>query len=215
MAISGNALRATGFFLVVSSVMGLSAPVQAAGPAAEKGPVILLEPERAGTRGDRMVLRLNDDASVIPAHRIKALPIVDGRMGERVVLDGGLQLYFPFGRIIEARSEIGKYREDATGKIELNPLFSKVTTFDVALGPVCSSVQDIDGQGGRVEMRLGPDKAISIVGHKISKANAPDDETYRVVTVTEFRHIRQEAYAERLYQACTSAGPKPKLLARE
>lgn len=204
--------------MLVAMALAAGSLVAMAGQAAsatERSPLILFEQERAQQRGDRVMLRLGDDSSIIPANRIKALPIVDGRMGDRVVLDGGLQLSFPFGRIIQAQSEFQKYRVNGTGKAELNPLYTKVTTFDQALGPVCARADDVLGPGSRAEMRLGPNRTVTLVEVKPSTTAAPDDEHYRVVSGLEFRHIRNEPQAERLFTACNSAGPKPKILAKE
>jgi len=197
--------------LAVAAGMAVSTPAS----AQERSPTILAEPERAKLRGDRHILRINDDASVIPAHRIVSLPIVDGRMGERVRLDNGLELYFPFGRIIEAKSEFGKYRSAANGQAEPDPFYKLVASFDAALGPVCATTKDAMGPGSRIDMRLGPNKTVSMVRVQPAQSAAPDDEKVKVVTVSEFRWLKREPEAERLYSACNSAGPKPKILARE
>lgn len=83
-------------------MMDLRAPLAAASialtasaAAAQTGPLIPFEADRAQARGDRNQLRLLDDASRIPANRIHHLPVVEGRLGEYASLDGGLLVYFP------------------------------------------------------------------------------------------------------------------------
>ncbi|MCW5729370.1 MAG: hypothetical protein KIT20_01335 [Alphaproteobacteria bacterium] len=197
------------------AVLGLSFEAEAQRARHERGPVILFEQERAASRGDRQILRLGDDSSIIPGHRIKALPVVDGRMGDRVELDGGLQLYFPFGRIVQAQSDISKYRMNGAGKPEVDPLYQKITSFDSTLGPVCASAVDKRQPGNRLDMRLGPGKAVTLVSVTPDTSVAPDGERQRVLTALEYHYIKSEPQAAQLFAACNSAGPKPKVLAKE
>lgn len=190
--------RVYGLSLLVALNMALAFPAV----SAQERPTILFEAERAKIRGDRHILRLNDDASIIPAHRIVSLPIVDGRMGERVKLDNGLELYFPFGRIVEARNEFGKYRKSANGQTDLDPFFRIVQSFDKVLGQVCATTADVNGPGSRLDMRLGPNRTISMIHITPNPGVAPDDERIKVLTVSEFRWIKREPNAERLYTAC-------------
>lgn len=168
-----------------------------------RGPMIPFEPERAASRGDQQQLRLLDDASRIPAHRIHGLPVVDGKIGEYAQLDSGLQVYFPYGRIERAESKFAKYQVDLSGgRADPHPEFRRVAGFDKALGPVCAS-RDLAG-GERLEMRI-LDRAITVV-HRTPDHSHPglptDAETVRVVTATNLHWLQGEPEAATLHRSC-------------
>lgn len=180
------------------------------GPAlaqSKRGPEpipIPFEQERAKARGDKRIVRLNDDITTVPKQRIVSLPIVNGRMGEHVKLDG-VELFFPFGRIVAAIHEFRKYREGGRG--ELDPAYAQVAKFDQALGPVCAREPSERMAGGHVELRIGPRGALSLV-QADPVSEPPGAEThyvYRVNTATELRHL-QEPAAARLHKACLESG---------
>ena len=58
--------------LVVAATLGLASIAAHAG---ERGVAIPFEADRAKLRGDRYMLKLNDDAAAIPAARILSLPV--------------------------------------------------------------------------------------------------------------------------------------------
>lgn len=173
------------------------------GWAQGRGPLIPFEPERAASRGDQQQLRLLDDASRIPAHRIHGLPIVDGKIGEYAQLDSGLQVYFPYGRIERAESNFAKYQIDLNGgRADPHPEYRRVAGFDKALGPVCAS-RDFAG-GERTEMRI-LDRAITVV-HRTPDQSHPglptDAEKVRVVTATHLHWLQSEPEAAALHRSC-------------
>ncbi|WP_162914927.1 hypothetical protein [Desertibaculum subflavum] len=168
-----------------------------------RGPLIPFESERAASRGDQQQLRLLDDASRIPAHRIHGLPIVDGKIGEYAQLDSGLQVYFPYGRIERAESKFAKYQVDLNGgRADPHPEYRRVAGFDKALGPICASREFAGGE--RMEMRI-LDRAITVV-HRTpdrSQPNLPTDaETIRVVTSTNLHWLQGEPEAAALHRSC-------------
>lgn len=167
-----------------------------------RGPTIPFEPERAAQRGDQHQLRLLDDASRIPAHRIHGLPVVDGKIGEYAQLDSGLQVYFPYGRIERAEWKFTKYQMDLNGgRAEPHPEYRRVAGFDKALGPVCAS-RDMAG-GERLEMRI-LDKAITLVQRTPDRAPGlpADAEKVRVVTATHVHWLQGEPDAAALDRSC-------------
>jgi len=208
-------------------VMLLAATVVAQPAFAQKnapiGPTIPFESDRAQARGDHHQLRLLDDASRIPANRIHHLPVVNGTLGEYASLDGGLLVYFPYGRIERAEVKFSKYQLDISGnRADPDPNFRKVSGFDRALGPVCAA-QDLPG-GGRIEMRQN-DKASSLVGERADQSHPSlpaDNRSYRVVTAASMRYLQEVPQADMLHRSCAQApitaardvppAPKPKKL---
>lgn len=196
---------------VVVAVAGLMIASQAVAQKADKKPRISIpfEAERAAQRGDRYALRLNDDATIIPRHRIVDLPVVNGRMGEWVTLDG-VDLYFPDGRIVVARTEFQPLRPIAGdgARLEADPNYRHVTNFDAALGPVCAR----DSNGGGTELRISRERAISVV-QKMPAAHSngqnADSPAYRVTTVLDASWLlRSEPHAEPLYASCLNGGAR-------
>jgi len=192
-------LRAT---LAVATV-ALAATTTALPAAAQTGPLIPFEGDRAQARGDRHQLRLLDDASRIPANRIHHLPVVEGRLGEYASLDGGLLVYFPYGRIERAEVKFAKYQLDISGsRVDPDPNFRQVAAFDRTLGPICA-VRDMPG-GTRVEMRLS-NKAITLVEQRVDQSHPAlpaDNVSYRVVTAASLRWLDKEPEAASLHRNC-------------
>jgi hypothetical protein len=170
-----------------------------------RAPVAIpFEVERAALRGDRNSVRLNDDATSIPAHRIREVPVVDGKMGEHVRLDGGVELYFPFGRVVSASIEFHPLRVMPTDptKVEADPTYRSVASFDNALGEVCA--RDVDGAGPLELRRSG--EAFSLVRTIPARVAGPSP-SYRVVTVTETRWLDTDVKVQRLLTNCLSGKP--------
>jgi hypothetical protein len=192
-----QALRSIGLGFVL---IGASASLALAQKNQPTPVPIPFEAERAQLRGDKRVLRLNDDATAIPGSRVKYLPITEGRMGERAALDH-LELYFPFGRIVAATTEFHKHRLFGE-RLEADPFYKHVASFDRALGPVCA--RGVGDNGQPVEMRMN-DRAMSLVqfmpGPHDDKAGE-QTRSYKVTTFVEIRHMGGHAEASRLYASC-------------
>jgi len=202
---------------LAGAVFTLSGVILTTAPAlAQKGPrhptaPIPFEQERARERGDRAMLLLNEDASRIPGHRIVELPIINGKMGEHAKLDDNVEIFFPFGRILTATTEIHKYRPtgvktEGMGPEYLpDPRYNRVKNFDRALGVVCAS-ERVDGGPYKVELRRGSDQSLSLVRSipaENKPANDEDAVSYRVVSSMDIRYLsRQEPEADRLYRRC-------------
>jgi hypothetical protein len=175
------------FVAMVAACAALGAPLIAQAQAKKPArPVIAIpfEAEKAG-------VRLNDDATTIPGHRIRGLPVVDGKMGEHVVLDGGVELYFPFGRVVAASREI--HPGDASyGR--------HIGMFDSALGAACASEQ----AGAPIELRL-KDSMITVV--RQTAAGSADRPAFRVTSVVEPRWLDSDPAVQRLYTKCLASQP--------
>ena len=144
-------------------------------------------------------VRINDDATVIPAHRIRDVPVVDGKMGEHVRLDGGVELYFPFGRVVSAAMEFRPVRQSLTNPslFEADPAYRHVANFDRVLGPVCASDT---GLAGPIEMRINGE-AMSVVKTMLTPVGDAGP-SYRVVTVAETRWLDNDPQVQRLLTNC-------------
>ncbi|HYM32262.1 MAG TPA: hypothetical protein VEU47_13235 [Candidatus Cybelea sp.] len=162
-------------------------------------------------RGDRTILKLNGDSTDIPANRIMSLPVVDGKIGDRAALDDGLELYFPDGRIVLAEMRFQKYLlpPGGVGQAQVNPRFKVVSDFDRALGRVCATVANADGVGSVTEMRITPQKVISIVTRepvtKSTEAKIPaaaDNVSYRILSALDVRFLAKAPAAYSLYDTC-------------
>lgn len=167
------------------------APNPGLAKAAKKAVVpIPFEVERAAERGDRAKVNLNDDATILPAKRIRKLPIIDGRMGEYIQLDG-VTVYLPFGRVISATADFQPNRINR-GKSEPDPAYARVAKFDSALGPVCASE-------GNADMRINRNNAMSLVQTTEDGGAKP---SYRVETSLETKYFRDPGLAGRLASSC-------------
>lgn len=181
--------------------------------AAKPTALIPFEMERAKERGERgatSVIRLNDDVARMSASRIIEMPVIDGRMGEHARLDN-LELFFPYGSVVTATAEFHKYRpallaasDNRVPEFNLDPHYDRVKAFDHQLGKVCASEKRADGE--RIEMRISPDRVMSIVHVMPAKYTGPtaqDSPSYKVVSGLEMRFLAfKEPDADRLYRQC-------------
>lgn len=178
--------------------------------AAKPTALIPFEQDRAKERGDRSMIRLNDDVARMSASRIIEMPVVDGRMGDHARLDN-LELFFPYGSVVTATAEFHKYRpallassDNKVPEFNPDPHYDRIKTFDSQLGKVCASEAMTDGR--RVEMRISPDHVLSVVHvlpAKFAGPTAQDNPSYKVVSGLEMRFLAfKEPEADRLYRQC-------------
>ncbi len=180
--------------------------------AAKPTALIPFEIERAKERGGSPtgLIRLNDDVARMSATRIIEMPVVDGRMGEHARLDG-VELFFPYGSVVTATAEFHKYRpallaasDNTVPEFNLDPHYERVKTFDSQLGRVCATEQQADGR--RTEMRISPDRVMSVVHVTPAKYAGPSSQehpSYKVVSGLEMRFLSfKEPDADRLYRQC-------------
>lgn len=175
--------------------------------------LIPFEIERAkerGERGTQSMIRLNDDVARMSATRIIEMPVVDGRMGDHARLDN-LELFFPYGSVVLATAEFHKYRpallaasDNTVPEFNPDPQYDRVKTFDSQLGRACAVEQHNDGR--RTEMRISPDRVMSVVHVTPAKYAGPasqDHPSYKVISGLEMRFLSfKEPEAERLYRQC-------------
>ncbi len=196
------------FILVCGLLAGLTqAALARPARAAELGPLIPFEAERAALRGDHRLLRLNEDSSAIPARRIIDLPVINGRMGDHAKLDGGLLLYFPYGNIVSAETDFRQYRPDPANPTHWmrDPAFARVAEFDRVLGPICASTGNAAAAQSHAELRLHrPDHLISFVTEQrlAATAGAPANTLYRIISVTDVRELLDQPVAADLAYHC-------------
>lgn len=208
-------MRYVGFALIALAICGtgLLAPADNAAAKEPRKPMALIpfEAEQARERGDRVLLNLNEDITRVPGFRVVELPIVDGKIGEHARLDSNVEIYFPYGRIVTATAEFHKYRpalmasaDGAAAEVVPDPQYQRVKAFDQQLGRVCAIEILPDGQ--EVEMRIGPNRMMSVVRTLPAKYPGPtaaENPSYKVVSGMEMRFLsRKEPMAEQLYRAC-------------
>jgi hypothetical protein len=202
---------ATITIVICASAAGV-ASAQSKGKAAKPTALIPFELERAKERGSSAsgLIRLNDDVARMSATRIIEMPVVDGRMGEHAKLDN-LELFFPYGSVVTATAEFHKYRpallaasDNTVPEFNPDPLYDRVKTFDSQLGRVCATEQHTDGR--RTEMRISPDRVMSVVHVTPAKYAGPSSQehpSYKVISGLEMRFLSfKEPEADRLYRQC-------------
>lgn len=206
--------KATVALAILAAAAGIGA-VGAAQAQSKKGakPTALIpfEAERAKERGDRNLIRLNDDITRMSSSRVVELPVVDGRMGDHARLED-VEIFFPFGSIVLATAEFHKYRPALVASAAVTPIpdvsadprYDRVKHFDHQLGKVCASEKLSEGQ--RIEMRISPERVLSLVHVSPAKFQGPtasDNPSYKVVSALEMRFLSfKEPDAERLYRQC-------------
>jgi hypothetical protein len=230
MAISARTLfrhaPATLVVLLGLGVLPLSHPAQAedkeiaeSGRPA-KGPALPFEVDFAQRRHDRAVLSFNDHIATVPGNRIRDLPVVNGRMGDRVVLGEGASLFFPVGYLVTAvyhfdklRAKAGVVSPAAAADLEPNPDYALVKRFDSELGPVCATTEDKASQM-RVDFRIKPgsSKLLSVVLDQPGRWDGIAKESsrsYLLVSGTEERYLVNDPLAKRLLTHCRSGAKDP------
>lgn len=206
-----NATIATAILAAAASVIAVAPAEAQSKKGAKPTALIPFEAERAKERGDRNLIRLNDDITRMSSSRVVELPVVDGRMGDHARLED-VEIFFPFGSIVLATAEFHKYRPALVASAAVTPLpdvnadprYDRVKHFDHQLGKVCASEKLSDGQ--RLEMRVSPERVLSLVHVTPAKFQGPtaaDNPSYKVVSALEMRFLSfKEPDAERLYRQC-------------
>lgn len=206
-----NATIATAILAAAASIIAVAPAEAQSKKGAKPTALIPFEAERAKERGDRNLIRLNDDITRMSSARVVELPVVDGRMGDHARLED-VEIFFPFGSIVLATAEFHKYRPALVASAAVTPLpdvsadprYDRVKHFDHQLGKVCASEKLSDGQ--RIEMRISPERVLSLVHVTPAKFQGPtaaDNPSYKVVSALEMRFLSfKEPDAERLYRQC-------------
>ena len=178
-----------------------------------KGAPVPFEVELSKSRRDRSYLSFNEHIANVPASRIKDLPVVNGRMGDRVTVNDGHTMHFPLGYLATATFQFDKQRSrtgspyvNSAAELEPNPSYAMVQRFDAELGPVCARTEDKKSDV-RAEFRLRPDRTMAIVLDMPGRYDAITRETtrsYAVFVGTEDRYVAVDPTARRLLVHCRS-----------
>ena len=200
---------------------GLPAPAQADSLLAQrvqKGPPVPFEVELARQRGDRSFLSFDEHIANVPGPRIRDLPTVNGRMGDRVVVGEGHMLHFPVGYLATAtyrfdshRARPGSQFPASAAELEPNPAYALVGRFDTELGRVCARTQD-RSSGTVAEFRLGPEKTLALVLDRPGRFDAltrQSSRSYVVFAGTDERYVALDQTARRLLAHCRSGAASP------
>ncbi len=218
----GNIFRATAFAAIC---MAAALPVRANDIGANdigvelaqrvaKGPALPFEADFAQRRHDRAILSFNDHIATVPGNRIRDVPVVNGRMGDRVVVNEGTALYFPVGYLVTATYRFDKLRPrsgvTAVGQasdLQPNPDFALVGRFDAELGPVCAVTED-KANSMRVEFRIkAGSKILSVVLDEPGRYDAiakDKSRSYVLFAGTEERYMVNDTLTRRLLSHCKS-----------
>ena len=177
-----------------------------------KGPALPFESDFAQRRKDKAVLQFNDHIANIPGSRIREVPTVNGRMGDRVVVSEGTGLHFPVGYLMTATYQFDKQRPragsaTAATDLEPNPDYALVKRFDSELGPVCAVTEDKAGKQ-RLEFRIKPGtKQMAMVLDQPGRYDAISKDTsrsYALFVGIEERYLINDAMGKKLLTHCKS-----------
>jgi len=105
-------------------------------------------------------LRFDDYAGLIPDSRIKRLLRSGPILGDRVLLQNNVAVYFPDGHIVSSKVEFHSYRPVGDlmawnvhyrREIEPDPRYALVAKLDELVGPVCAETPYLRGLARRDE----------------------------------------------------------------
>lgn len=199
-------------------LMTALAAVPALAQRTPKGAPVPFEVELSKARRDRGFLSFNEHIAAVPANRIKDLPVVNGRMGDRVTVGEGHTLHFPLGYLVTATFTLDKQRARsgaayASGPAELepNPAYGLVQRFDTELGPVCARTED-KTTDVKAEFRLRPGQTMAVVLDMPGRYDSITREktrSYVVFVGTEERYVAVDPVAQRLLAHCRAGTRDP------
>jgi hypothetical protein len=226
--LTGALARALTGALLLGATLALPAQAQQPAPGGvqlaqagrpAKGPPLPFEADFAQRRHDHAVLSFNDHIATVPGNRIRDVPVVNGRMGDRVIVGEGTSLYFPVGyletatyRFDKLRPKAGVTSPAAASDLEPNPDYALVRRFDAELGPVCAVTED-KAAHMRVEFRIRPaTKALALVLDQPGRWDAIAKDTsrsYAVFVGLHERYVVNDALARKLLDHCRSGAKDP------
>jgi len=183
-----------------------------------KGAPVPFEAELAKARRERAFLSFNEHIANVPASRIKDLPVVNGRMGDRVTMSEGHIMHFPLGYLVTAtymldrqRTRSGTGYATAAAELEPNPAYAMVQRFDAELGPVCARTED-KANDIKAEFRLRPGQTMAVIldmPGRFDSITREKSRSYLVFVGTEERYVALDATARRLLAHCRSGAREP------
>lgn len=215
----GGAGRAFGvFFASVGILISALFAEPALAQRTPKGPPVPFEAELAKFRRDRSFLSFNEHIANVPGNRIKELPVVNGRMGDRVTVGEGHTLNFPLGYLVTATFTLDKQRPKSgaayagsAAELEPNPAYAMVQRFDAELGRVCARTED-KATDTIAEFRIGPNKTMAVVLDTPGRFDGLTREktrSYVVFVGMEERYVVLNPTSQRLLAHCRSGARDP------
>lgn len=217
----GGAGRVFGVFLAAGMALAaaaFSSPAQA--QRTPKGPPVPFEMELAKSRRDRTFLSFNEHIAAVPGSRIKELPVVNGRMGDRVTMGEGHTFHFPLGYLVTAtfildrqRPKNGAGSASSAAELEVNPTYALVQRFDAELGPACARTED-KANDVKAEFRLRPGQTMAVVLDMPGRFDALTREksrSYIVFVGVEERYVAAGSVAQQLLAHCRAGKASPAL----
>ena len=185
---------------------------QAVTAAADK-PLIPFESYFAGKRTNGEALQFNDFSGKIPGDRIKALLRSGNVLGDRVLLQNGIAVYFPEGYIVSASMTLDEYQPKSgmnidtvrsSSDLEPNPNYHLVGQFEHLLGPVCAETSGAV-PGTKIRARQKPNGVLSVIQIGPGQFDSFSGETsvgYQIVSAIEAPFLGGDAIVVDLVERC-------------
>lgn len=183
-----------------------------------KGAPVPFEIELSKARRDRTYLSFNEHIAAVPASRIKDLPVVNGRMGDRVTVGEGHTFHFPLGYLVTATYMLDKQRPrsgsmsvNSPAELEANPAYAMTQRFEAELGPVCARTEDRTNDV-RAEFRQRPGQSMALVldlPGRFDSLTREKSRSYIVFVGAEERYVAAEPTAQRLLAHCRAGRGDP------
>lgn len=209
------------YFALGTLVLGLSVGLA---EAADK-PIIPFESHSSVAHDEASMLRFDDYAGKIPDSRIKRLMRSGPILGDRVMLQNDVAVYFPDGHIVSTKVEFHNYRPVGSlmawhvytvDQVEPNPRYAMIDQRDSIFGPVCAETLYVRGSerrgGGESYARLRQNRQ----GYITFELDSPGrydyltGETTRSYTLTsalDKYYLGDPQVVETLLEGCRSGVP--------
>lgn len=210
--------KVLGGLMALALLVGAGFSSDAWAQRSPKGAPVPFEVELSKSRRERAFLSFNEHIANVPASRIKDLPVVNGRMGDRVTVSEGHTLHFPLGYLVTATYMLDKQRTRsgagsaiAAAELEPNPAYAMVQRFDTELGPVCARTED-KANDIKAEFRLRPGQTMAIIldmPGRFDSVTREKSRSYLVFVGTEERYVAVDQTARRLLAHCRSGAREP------
>jgi hypothetical protein len=209
--------RACGILAAGAFLIALSPSDQALAQRTPKGAPVPFEVELSKARRDRSFLSFNEHIANVPANRIKDLPVVNGRMGDRVTMGEGHTMHFPLGYLVTAtylldkqRPRTGSAAASSAAELEANPSYAMVQRFEAELGPVCARTED-KANDVKAEFRQRPGQMAIVLDMpgRYDAITREKSRSYIVFVGAEDRYVATGDTAQRLLAHCRAGRSDP------
>jgi hypothetical protein len=183
-----------------------------------KGAPVPFEVELSKARRDKSFLSFNEHIANVPGNRIKDLPNVNGRIGDRVTVGEGHTMHFPLGYLVTATYTLDKQRArsgaasaSSAAELEANPSYAMVQRFDAELGPICARTED-KASDVKAEFRQRPGQSMAVIldmPGRYDSVTREKSRSYLVFVGAEERYVAIHPTAQRLLAHCRSGARDP------